>query len=154
LPGWQVERLPSGSAEAIDGLLADELAPFAGEPAFVAEAADGLVLRIHRSEPLKDELMVRILESEVLGGVFGLDAEAIRGGAVAFPKSARRATQEVRSGEGTVALYLNPLTPDDVFRVTAEGEVMPQKSTFFYPKIPTGMAFRDHRASAGSGSRS
>jgi uncharacterized protein (DUF1015 family) len=29
--------------------------------------------------------------------------------------------------------------------VTAEGEVMPQKSTFFYPKIPTGMVLRDHR---------
>jgi uncharacterized protein (DUF1015 family) len=25
--------------------------------------------------------------------------------------------------------------------------VMPQKSTFFYPKIPTGMVFRDHRES-------
>jgi uncharacterized protein (DUF1015 family) len=36
------------------------------------------------------------------------------------------------------------MTPDDVFRATAEGEVMPQKSTFFYPKIPTGMAFRAH----------
>ena len=37
------------------------------------------------------------------------------------------------------------MTPDDVFRATREGEVMPQKSTFFYPKIPTGMVFRDHR---------
>ena len=51
----------------------------------------------------------------------------------------------VRDGKGTVALYLNPMTPDDVFRATGEGEVMPQKSTFFYPKIPTGMVFRDHR---------
>jgi uncharacterized protein (DUF1015 family) len=44
-----------------------------------------------------------------------------------------------------VAIYLNPLRPDDVFRVTEQGEVMPQKSTFFHPKIPTGMVFRDHR---------
>ncbi|HKK50767.1 MAG TPA: hypothetical protein VKA74_04235, partial [Myxococcota bacterium] len=57
--------------------------------------------------------------------------------------------RELREGQGTVALYLNPLTPDDVFRVTAEGGVMPQKSTFFYPKIPTGMAFRDHRSLSG-----
>ena len=27
-------------------------------------------------------------------------------------------------------------------RVTREGEVMPQKSTFFYPKVPTGLVFR------------
>jgi uncharacterized protein (DUF1015 family) len=41
-----------------------------------------------------------------------------------------------------VALYLNPLAPEDVFRVTAAGEVLPQKSTFFYHKLPTGLVFR------------
>ncbi len=41
-----------------------------------------------------------------------------------------------------MALYLNALPPDDVFRVTAAGEVMPQKSTFFHPKLPTGLVFR------------
>ena len=34
------------------------------------------------------------------------------------------------------------MQPDDVFRATAAGEVMPQKSTFFAPKIPTGLVFR------------
>jgi uncharacterized protein (DUF1015 family) len=41
-------------------------------------------------------------------------------------------------------LYLNPLAPDDVFRVTEAGDVLPQKSTFFYPKLPTGLVFRLH----------
>ena len=62
-----------------------------------------------------------------------------------FAKSAHHAAQEIRSGRGTVALYLNSMSPDDVFRTTGEGEVMPPKSTFFYPKIPTGLVFRDHR---------
>ena len=31
---------------------------------------------------------------------------------------------------------------EDVFRVTGAGELMPQKSTFFAPKLPTGMLFR------------
>ena len=57
-------------------------------------------------------------------------------------KSAERAAAEVRSGGGTVALYLNGLRPEDVFRATEAGEVMPQKSTFFAPKIPTGLVFR------------
>jgi uncharacterized protein (DUF1015 family) len=39
-------------------------------------------------------------------------------------------------------LYLNPLTAEDVFRVTAAGEVLPQKSTFFTPKLPSGLVFR------------
>jgi len=42
-------------------------------------------------------------------------------------------------GRGTVALYLNPLRPEDVFRVTAAGATLPQKSTFFHPKVPTGL---------------
>ena len=86
--------------------------------------------------------LARILEDEVIGAVFELDAASIREGAVSFPKSAERAAAEVRAGEGTVALYLNGMRPDDVFRATEAGEVMPQKSTFFAPKIPTGLVFR------------
>jgi uncharacterized protein (DUF1015 family) len=48
----------------------------------------------------------------------------------------------VRAGRGTVALYLNPLAAEDVFRVTAAGEILPQKSTFFHPKLPSGLVFR------------
>jgi len=145
LPGWTVEPLAAVPPGAIEALLAEQLAPLAGRPAFLVASSDGRLLRIHRSQPLGDDLMVRILESEVLGAVFELDGEAIRGGAVGFPKSAERAVRELQEGQGTVALFLNPLSPDDVFRITARGEVMPQKSTFFYPKIPTGMVFRDHR---------
>ncbi len=108
------------------------------------------MLLISRSQTPKDELMVRIVEQEIFHGVFGLDPEAIRGGAIGFPRSAARAAREIREGQGTVALYLNPMTPDDVFRATEEGEVMPQKSTFFYPKVPTGMVFRDHRDLGGA----
>ena len=70
------------------------------------------------------------------------DEEAVRGGAISYPKSTPQTANDVRAGEGCVALYLNPLAPDDVFRVTAAGEVMPQKSTFFFPKLPSGLVFR------------
>jgi len=66
----------------------------------------------------------------------------VREGAVAFPKSLPETARMVRAGEGSVALYLNPLRPEDVFRVTRAGERMPQKSTFFAPKLPTGLLFR------------
>ena len=150
LPGWTIRRLPTVTPDRIEALLADELAPMASRPAFVAQSANGSTLLISQAEICRDELMVRILEQDVLGVVFGLDPEAIRGGAIGFPKSAERAAQEIDQGQGTVALYLNPMTPDDVFRATAEGEVMPQKSTFFYPKVPTGMVFRDHRETGGT----
>ena len=151
LPGWTIRVLPAVDLEGVEERLARELAPLAGQPAFVAEAADGTTLLVSWEAPLGDELMGRIIDRDVRGAVFGLDPDAIRGGAVAFPKSARRAGQEIREGKGTVALYLNPMTPDDVFRVTEAGEVMPQKSTFFHPKIPTGMVFRDHRDGSAGG---
>ena len=148
LPDWTISRLPAVHADEIEAQLAKELAPLSEFPAFVAASAEGPGLLVRQRDARPDELMVRIIEQEVLRVVFGLDSEAIRAGTVSFPKSAMRAAREVAEGSGTVALYLNPMTPDDVFQATAEGEVMPQKSTFFYPKVPTGMAFRDHRDDA------
>jgi uncharacterized protein (DUF1015 family) len=83
-----------------------------------------------------------VVHRDVIAGVFGLDEAAVRDGAIDYPKDALQTARDLRSGRGSVALYLNPLAPEDVFRVTAAGEVMPQKSTFFYPKLPTGLVFR------------
>lgn len=147
LPGWNRQTLSAaGDAQAVSALAVETLAKLEGRAAFAADAADGRLHVFIRDQPLGDGLVVRILEEEVIGSVFGLGAEEIRAGAVGFPKSAERAARDVREGTGTVALYLNALSPDDVFRVTGAGEVMPQKSTFFYPKIPTGMVFRVHES--------
>jgi uncharacterized protein (DUF1015 family) len=78
----------------------------------------------------------------VIEGVFGLDEAAVAAGAIAYPKSAAQTARDLRDGRGAVALYLNALAAEDVFRVTEAGEVMPQKSTFFHPKLPTGLVFR------------
>jgi uncharacterized protein (DUF1015 family) len=144
LPGWEQKRVPMAGAESIADLLEEHLQPLDGKPAFAADDAQGSLRIFWRDVEIGDELVVRVLENDVLKSVFGLDPEAIRNGAVSFPKSAVRAADEVRGGEGCVALYLNALSPDDVFRVTELGDVMPQKSTFFYPKVPTGLVFRDH----------
>ncbi len=145
LPGWQTKSVAVDNPDQIASLLTAHLEPLAGKPAFAADDASGQLRIFWQDRELREELMVRRLEHEILGGVFGLSTEDIREGAVSFPKSAERAADEVRNGDGRLALYLNPLLPDDVFRVTGLGEVMPQKSTFFYPKIPTGLVFRDHR---------
>lgn len=140
LVGWEERRVPVASVDAIAGVLERELAALADRHAFAADDGSG-TLRLF-SRPADAELGVRVLHREVLDGVFGLDDDAVRDGAVAFPKSAPEAARMVRAGEGVVALYLNPLRPEDVFRVTRAGELMPQKSTLFVPKLPTGMLFR------------
>jgi uncharacterized protein (DUF1015 family) len=140
LPGYEETDTHLGGVDDIEAVLARHLAPLADRHAFAADDGSGR-LRIF-TRAADQDLSVRRIHREVLEGVFGLDDTAVREGAVEFPKSARQAAAEVRAGRGAVALYLNPLTPEDVFRVTAAGELLPQKSTFFYPKLPTGILFR------------
>jgi hypothetical protein len=57
-----------------------------------------------------------------------------------YPQDARAALADLRAGRGQ-ALFLMNATPVAQVRDVAEaGEVMPQKSTFFYPKVLTGLA--------------
>lgn len=141
LPAWQCQEIPLAGPDAVPGLLAEHLSPLADRPSFAADDGSG-TLRLFSRAADGDELPIQIIHREVVDGVFGLDADAVRDGAVAYAKDPVRAARDVRAGRGCVALYLNALTPDDVFRVTGAGEVLPQKSTFFTPKLPSGLCFR------------
>ena len=46
-------------------------------------------------------------------------------------------------GEAALGILTNPLPTADLFRVVHEGRVLPQKSTFFSPKVPSGLVLRD-----------
>jgi len=142
LPGWSQQRVSLSGVDAVSALLARHLAPLADRHAFAADDGSGVVRVFSRPRAAGDDLSIRVLHKEVLQGVFGLDDAAVRDGAVVFPKHAPEAARDVRGGRGSVALYLNPLAAEDVFRVTAAGEILPQKSTFFYPKLPSGLVFR------------
>jgi uncharacterized protein (DUF1015 family) len=138
--GWQHQAVAAASPEQVEAALRDALAKHSGAPAFAADDGRGQ-LRVFWRAP-SPELSIEVFHREIVVGFFGLDEAAVRDGAVAFPKAVQEAAREVRAGRGTVALYLNPLRPEDVFRVTAAGATLPQKSTFFYPKLPTGLLFR------------
>ena len=140
LAGWECREVAVADADAVPEALEAQLAPLRDRQAFAADDGSGR-LRIF-SRPRDAEVSVRVVHREVLDALFGLDEAAVRAGAVAFPKSAREAARDVRAGRGVVALFLNPLAPEDVFRVTEAGETLPQKSTFFHPKLATGLLFR------------
>ena len=82
-----------------------------------------------------------ILETLVLRGALGMspqDVEAKKG--MAYTASAAEAVG--RLGEGADAVFLMRPTPvDQVRAVAAAGETMPPKSTYFYPKLLTGLVF-------------
>jgi uncharacterized protein (DUF1015 family) len=140
LAGWSQRTLEVAGPEQLDAALREALAPHTGAPAFAADDGSGR-LRVFWKPP-SAELSIEVFHREIVSGFFGLDEAAVRDGALAFPKAAGEAAREVRAGRGTLALYLNPLRPEDVFRVTEAGQTLPQKSTFFTPKLPTGLLFR------------
>ncbi len=77
----------------------------------------------------------------------GIDAATVSaGGRVRYTKSAAEAMAWVDSGaEGADAAFLLEPTPvESIIRVAAEGDVMPQKSTYFYPKPLTGLVINPH----------
>jgi len=53
----------------------------------------------------------------------------------------REAVRAVDEGEAAVAVLMRPTRIEDVFQVAARGETMPQKSTYFYPKLTSGLLF-------------
>jgi uncharacterized protein (DUF1015 family) len=53
----------------------------------------------------------------------------------------REAVRAVDAGEAAVAVLMRPTRIEDVFEVAGRGETMPQKSTYFYPKLVSGLLF-------------
>lgn len=109
--------------------------------AFAVVAHDGAaVLRRprRRGRSPRDSLDVAVLEAEVLGPA-GVSSEAIAGGALTYTRDAAALDIAVQRGEAVLGFGVTPVTTGEVIAVADAGETMPQKSTYFYPKVPTGL---------------
>jgi len=85
-------------------------------------------------------LDVSTLEIAFLRTVLGIEpAQIERGEHVSFPKDEDAAVELARSGEAQIAILLRPTPIDAVQDVVANGEVLPQKSTLFEPKMISGL---------------
>ncbi len=83
-------------------------------------------------------LDVAVLE-EILLVPLGIDAVAVTEGALAYSRSVCDVAAHVASGEAGLGVTVNAATVAEVIAVADAEEVMPQKSTYFYPKVPTGI---------------
>jgi hypothetical protein len=94
---------------------------------------EGLSLR-------QQSLDVVQLHRVLLERVLGLSAESIRNQEnLAYVRDTGEAIQRVRGGGANVAFLMNPVRIGQVRDVAFAGEVLPQKSTDFYPKLLTGL---------------
>jgi uncharacterized protein (DUF1015 family) len=119
--------------------------------AFVAVTIDGSYLLTAKpeviAEALKDlparqrQLDVVQLHRIVLDKLLGLDSETItRLRSVSYIREAEEAVSMVTEGGSNIAFLIKSITLDQLKDVSLAGDVMPQKSTDFYPKLLSGLA--------------
>jgi uncharacterized protein (DUF1015 family) len=124
-------------AAHVDGLPPGEAAPSAWE-----------ALERLREQPYDRAACVayRPGRAEVLVGEAGeLDPALVARLApedVAYTPDAAEAIETVDEGGAAAAFLLRPTRIEDVFAVAERGETMPQKSTYFYPKLVSGLLFQ------------
>ncbi|MGC2329766.1 MAG: DUF1015 domain-containing protein [Candidatus Sulfotelmatobacter sp.] len=88
----------------------------------------------------QQELDVVQLHKCLLEGILKLSEESIREQRnLSYVRDADEALGQVRSGKADIAFLMNPCRVQQVRDVAFAGEVMPQKSTDFYPKLLSGL---------------
>jgi len=96
--------------------------------------------------PAYRSLPTALLEAYVLRGLLGMSADAIaHKEGLAFAKGMEAA--KARLQRGYARAFILPPTPlEAIFATARAGELMPQKSTYFYPKLLSGLVTYRHQA--------
>jgi uncharacterized protein (DUF1015 family) len=83
-----------------------------------------------------------VLEALVLRGALGMSEDDISHlNGLDYARDSAQARERVESGEAAAAFFMRATPVAQVRDVAATGESMPPKSTYFFPKVLTGMVF-------------
>jgi uncharacterized protein (DUF1015 family) len=149
-PLWQaVPVAPDALAAALDGRRHDEQPAFGlvlpGDDGYLLIGdTDGLADRLRRERMSRAvrALDLSAIHVAVLGDRLGVTADDIAAGTrLAYTRSEADARERVARGDAAAAILVRPTRLDQMADVAGAGDVMPQKSTYFYPKLLTGMVF-------------
>ena len=87
-------------------------------------------------------LDVNILNVLILNEILGIDETQLNEGKVIqYTNDIEEGLSEVRKGNAEIAFFLNPTKISEVIKVSNNQELMPRKSTHFYPKPISGLLF-------------
>ena len=90
--------------------------------------------------PALRRLDVTVLHGVILGPLLGLDAAAPESQAhLAYTHDTAEALARVAAGQAQVAFFMNATKIEEVLAACEAGFVLPQKSTYFQPKLATGL---------------
>jgi uncharacterized protein (DUF1015 family) len=151
------ERLGAAIKEAFDveAIEHDELEPSADAPGIAMGYMDAHFKQAYRltlkDQSIADEALAErpppyrrldtaVLEALILRGALGMtDDDIDHKHGLDYSKDTPDAIDAVTSGRADAAFYMRGIPVDQVREVAEAGESMPPKSTYFYPKIPTGL---------------
>ncbi len=95
---------------------------------------------LHNVSPLQRDLDVVLLHDGVLEPALGITLQAAtKEMNLTYEREAAAAIAAVDSGCAQVSFFLNPVAVEKVVEIATSNEVMPQKSTDFYPKLLSGV---------------
>jgi uncharacterized protein (DUF1015 family) len=110
---------------------------------FVAALKDEASLPVLVKDELPGEvkgLDVVLLHNYILRDLLGISQEAQEKKLnIHYLQSVHQSVDEVASGASQIAFFINPTRIEQVRAVCKSGNTMPQKSTFFYPKLISGL---------------
>ncbi|RKU31380.1 hypothetical protein C6497_02480 [Candidatus Poribacteria bacterium] len=83
-----------------------------------------------------ERLDVSIVQDTIINGLFKIENLAEH---ISYTAYTEDAINHVNESSGRVAILMNPTPVEQVLDVAMAGSIMPQKSTYFYPKMATGL---------------
>lgn len=128
-------RTPMDLSSCLRWLRADG----AGQRRFVAYLGGGesITLALDRADGCLD---VSVLHEAVIERTLGIGSEDLASQRyLTYTHDPGEAARAVDEGRAQLAFLLNPVRPEEILRVVDAGDIMPQKSTYFYPKLLTGL---------------
>jgi uncharacterized protein (DUF1015 family) len=143
---FTIETLPeSGASNLVETLKAESgtafIAATRGGDFLLRSKPDKVAAALADVPERQRQLDLTQLHSIILDRLLGLDAEKVREQTnIRYLRDAGEAVEMVRRGEADVAFLTNPVTMEQLREVAFAGDVMPQKSTDFYPKLLSGLA--------------
>ncbi len=104
--------------------------------------ANYLLLTRDPAPDIFENIGAYVLDKYLLRDIIGLDdSELASGRFLHYTHEKEETLEKVRTGELQAAIFLRPVPISIMQEACEAGRVMPRKSTFFYPKLPTGMLF-------------
>lgn len=115
-----------------------------GDSGYLLELIDSSTVNDGRHSASYNNLDVAVFHKIIISEIMGIDEEKITAGFyVKYIKESKvevvKAMREVEAGMFDAFFLMRSASMDELEKVVVERERMPQKSTFFYPKVPTGM---------------